>query len=123
VFTATDLAAFGVMEAARLHGLRVPGDVSVVGFDDTPAAGTGAPPLTTVRQPFFEIGRAALRTLLRLAAREPLDSYRIELATQLVVRASTGPPPGISDCFNAGEASCPCSPTPRSRPGATALGC
>ncbi|MFD5538059.1 LacI family DNA-binding transcriptional regulator [Streptomyces sp. NPDC127079] len=92
VLAATDLAAFGVIETARMHGLRVPGDVSVVGFDDTPAADTCAPPLTTVRQPFGEIGRAALRTLLRLAAREPLDSHRVELATQLVVRASTAPP-------------------------------
>jgi len=70
----------------------VPQDVSVVGFDDTAAAGTSAPPLTTVRQPFAEIGRAALRTLLRLAAGEPLDSHRVELATQLVVRSSTAPP-------------------------------
>nr|WP_119611973.1 LacI family DNA-binding transcriptional regulator [Streptomyces acidiscabies] len=93
VFAANDLAAFGVIEAARVHGLRVPQDVSVVGFDDTAAASTSAPPLTTVRQPFAEIGRAALRTLLRLAAGEPLDSHRVELATQLVVRSSTAPPP------------------------------
>ncbi|MEH0628410.1 LacI family DNA-binding transcriptional regulator [Streptomyces stelliscabiei] len=93
VVVATDVAAFGVIEAARAHGLRVPDDVSVVGFDDTTAASTCAPPLTTVCQPFVEIGRAALRTLLRLAAREPLDSHRVELATQLVVRASTAPPP------------------------------
>ncbi|MFM9442694.1 LacI family DNA-binding transcriptional regulator [Streptomyces acidiscabies] len=93
VFAANDLEAFGVIEAARVHGLRVPQDVSVVGFDDTAAAATSAPPLTTVRQPFAEIGRAALRALLRLSAGEPLDSHRVELATQLVVRASTAPPP------------------------------
>lgn len=93
VLAATDLAAFGVIEAARMHGLQVPDDVSVVGFDDTAAADTCAPPLATVRQPFLEIGRTALRTLLRLAAREPLDSHRVELATQLVVRASTAQPP------------------------------
>ncbi|MFG1667883.1 LacI family DNA-binding transcriptional regulator [Streptomyces sp. Y7] len=96
VFAGNDLEAFGVIEAARVRGLRVPEDVSVVGFDDTAAAGTSAPPLTTVRQPFVEIGRAALRTLLRLAAGEPLDSHRVELATQLVVRASTAAPPGRS---------------------------
>ncbi|MEU9267154.1 substrate-binding domain-containing protein [Streptomyces sp. NPDC048251] len=96
VVVATDVAAFGVIEAARAHGLRIPDDVSVVGFDDTTAASTCVPPLTTVRQPFVEIGRAALRTLLRLAAREPLDSHRVELATQLVVRASTAPPPAPS---------------------------
>ncbi|MCG7207422.1 substrate-binding domain-containing protein [Streptomyces arenae] len=93
VFCGNDLEAFGVIEAARVNGLRVPEDVSVVGFDDTAAAATSAPPLTTVRQPFAEIGRAALRSLLRLAAGQPLDSHRMELATQLVVRASTAPPP------------------------------
>ncbi|WP_030611461.1 LacI family DNA-binding transcriptional regulator [Streptomyces fulvoviolaceus] len=93
VFTGNDLEAFGVIEAARIHGLRVPEDLSVVGFDDTAAAATSAPPLTTVRQPFAEIGRAALRTLLRLAAGQSLDSHRVELATQLVIRASTAPPP------------------------------
>ncbi|MFE4758179.1 LacI family DNA-binding transcriptional regulator [Streptomyces mirabilis] len=93
VFCGNDLEAFGVIEAARVHGLRVPDDVSVVGFDDTAAAATSAPPLTTVRQPFAEIGRTALRSLLRLAAGQPLDSHRMELATQLVVRASTAPPP------------------------------
>ncbi|WP_405770760.1 LacI family DNA-binding transcriptional regulator [Streptomyces sp. NBC_00080] len=92
IFTGNDLEAFGVMEAARANGLRIPDDLSVVGFDDTVAAGTSAPPLTTVRQPLAEIGRAALRTLLRLAAGETLDSHRIELATQLIVRASTAPP-------------------------------
>lgn len=92
MFAGNDLEAFGVIEAARVHGLRVPDDVSVVGFDDTAAARTSAPALTTVRQPFIEIGRAALRTLLRLAAGEPLDSHRVELATQLVVRDSTAPP-------------------------------
>lgn len=96
VFTGNDLEAFGVIEAARVRGLRVPDDVSVVGFDDTAAAATSAPPLTTVRQPFAEIGRAALRTLLRLTAGEPLDSHRVELATQLVVRASTAAPPARS---------------------------
>lgn len=93
VFAANDSEAFGVIEAARVRGLRVPQDVSIVGFDDTDAAATSAPPLTTVRQPFAEIGRAALRTLLQLSAGRPLDSHRIELATQLVVRASTTSPP------------------------------
>ncbi|MBP5872784.1 LacI family DNA-binding transcriptional regulator [Streptomyces scabiei] len=96
VFAGNDQSAFGVIEAARRHGLRVPEDLSVVGFDDTGAASTSAPPLTTVRQPFVEIGRAALRTLLRLTAGEPLDSHRVELATQLVVRSSTAPPPPSS---------------------------
>ncbi|MFI7135154.1 LacI family DNA-binding transcriptional regulator [Nonomuraea sp. NPDC050153] len=95
VVAGNDGQAFGVIEAARVRGLRVPQDVSVVGFDDTDAAGTSAPPLTTVRQPFAAIGRAALHTLLQLADGEQLTSHRVELATQLVVRESTAPPPGL----------------------------
>ncbi|WP_433171513.1 LacI family DNA-binding transcriptional regulator [Actinoallomurus sp. CA-150999] len=95
VFAANDAQAFGVIEAARVRGLRVPQDVSVVGFDDNDAAGTSAPPLTTVRQPFAAIGRAALQTLLQLVAGKSITSHRVELATQLVVRESTAPPPGV----------------------------
>jgi LacI family transcriptional regulator len=61
----------------------------VVGFDDTPVARLAAPPLTTVRQPLREMGAVAVRTALRLAAGEPVDSHHVELATELVVRAST----------------------------------
>jgi LacI family transcriptional regulator len=82
-------AAFGALEAARTLGLRVPQDVSVVGFDDMPAAQWSAPPLTTVRQPFAEMGRVAMRRLLRRIAGEHLVSPRVELATRLVVRKST----------------------------------
>jgi LacI family transcriptional regulator len=89
VFAATDESAAGVVEAARLKGLRVPQDLSVVGFDDTPIARLLAPPLTTVRQPLREMGQVALRTALRLAAGEQLDSHHVELATELVVRSST----------------------------------
>ncbi len=92
IFAANDMGAFGVIEAARVHGLRVPEDLSVVGFDDNDAARTSAPPLTTVRQPFAEIGRAALEAVLQLAEGRPLNSHRVELATQLVVRESTAPP-------------------------------
>lgn len=93
VFAATDEIAAGVVEAARTRGLRVPGDVSVVGFDDTEAARLLSPPLTTVRQPLREMGRVALGAALKLAAGSKLDSDHVELATQLVVRSSTGPPP------------------------------
>jgi len=80
----------GAMVAiARTLGLRVPEDVSVVGFDDINAAKWSAPPLTTVRQPFAEMGRVAMRRLLRLIAGEVLASPRIELATQLIIRKST----------------------------------
>jgi LacI family transcriptional regulator len=93
VFAGSDETALGVMEAARTHGLRVPDDLSIVGFDDTSVARFAAPPLTTVRQPLREIGAAALRRALRLAAGEKVDSYHVELATELVVRESTARPP------------------------------
>ena len=93
IFAATDESAAGVIEAARLRGLRVPEDLSLVGFDDAPIARLLSPPLTTVRQPLHELGRVALQTALRLAAGEQLESHHIELATELVVRASSAPPP------------------------------
>jgi LacI family transcriptional regulator len=91
VFAANDEIALGVIETARTRGLRIPEDLSVVGFDDTLLARTASPPLTTVRQPLREMGGVALRTALRLSAGEKLESHHIELATELVVRASTAP--------------------------------
>ena len=91
VFAGSDETALGVLEAARMRGLRVPDDLSVVGFDDTQVARMASPPLTTVRQPLREMGGVALRTALRLAAGERLDSHHVELATELVVRGSTAP--------------------------------
>lgn len=89
VFATCDETAAGVVEAARIRGLRVPQDLSVVGFDDTQLARYFSPPLTTVRQPLREMGGVALRTALRMAAGEKLDSHHVELATELVVRHST----------------------------------
>ena len=85
--------AAGVVEAARVRGLHVPEDLSIVGFDDTEIARLLSPPLTTVRQPLREMGRVALGRALRLAAGEKLDSHHVELATELIVRSSTAPPP------------------------------
>jgi LacI family transcriptional regulator len=93
IFAASDVTAFGVMEAARAAGLRVPDELSIVGFDDTFIAAWSTPPLTTVHAPLRDMGRVAIRTLMRLVAGETLDSYHVELATHLVVRGSTGPPP------------------------------
>ncbi|WP_432484419.1 LacI family DNA-binding transcriptional regulator [Kineococcus esterisolvens] len=93
VVAGCDSIALGVMEAARVRGLRVPDDLSVVGFDDTELAEVSTPPLTTIRQPLREMGRVALKTVLRMAAGEQLDSHHVELATELVVRATTAPPP------------------------------
>jgi len=91
VFAGNDEIALGVIETARTRGLRVPEDLSVVGFDDTLLARMASPPLTTVRQPLREMGGVALRTALRLADGEKLESHHVELATELVVRASTAP--------------------------------
>ncbi len=92
IFASSDQMALGVYEAVRRAGLRVPDDVSVVGFDDLPEVRWSSPPLTTVRQPLAEMGMVAARTVLRLAQREKIESPRIELATELVVRDSTAPP-------------------------------
>ena len=88
IFAGSDEAALGVMEAARVRGLRVPEDLSVVGFDDTQVARLASPPLTTVRQPLRDMGAVALRTALQLAAGDKVDSHHVELATSLIVRGS-----------------------------------
>ena len=97
IFASSDLQALGVLEAARQLGLRVPDSLSVVSFDDTLLAKVTAPPLTSVRQPFAEMGRAATQILHRMATGEQPDSHRIELATHLVVRESTAPPAVAND--------------------------
>lgn len=91
VFAASDEMAFGSMQSAREHGLRVPEDLSVVGFDDHDLAeATG---LTTIRQPVVSIGAVAARLLLEeLAAGVPGGAAEV-VPTELVVRSSTGPPP------------------------------
>jgi LacI family transcriptional regulator len=93
IFASNDQMAFGLYEAIRQRGLRVPDDISVVGFDDLPEARWSSPPLTTVRQPLSEMGTLAARTVLRLARGEQVENPRIELATDLVVRTSTAPSP------------------------------
>jgi LacI family transcriptional regulator len=93
IFAASDELARGAIEAARALGMTVPDDLSIVGFDDTEIARIASPPLTTIRQPLQEMGAVALRTVLRLVAGEKIDSNHVELATELVVRASTAPAP------------------------------
>ncbi len=96
VFACADEMARGAYEALYERGLRVPDDMSVVGFDDLEQARWSIPPLTTVRQPLTEMAGLATRMLLSLVAGETLDSTRLELATPLVVRASTAPPGNVS---------------------------
>lgn len=91
IFASSDQMALGAYEAVRRRGLRVPDDVSVVGFDDLPEARWASPPLTTVRQPLAEMGLLAARSLLRIAQGELLDTPRVELSTDLVVRDSSAP--------------------------------
>lgn len=83
-----DMQALGVLDAAFARGLDVPGDVSVVGFDDVAPALWARPPLTTIRQPLQEMAEEAARLALRLRA-GAVESTRLELATSLVVRGST----------------------------------
>ena len=92
ILCGNDLQALGVYEAARRAGLRIPQDLSVVGFDDIGTARCFPPPLTTIRQPFAEMGEAAAQLLLSLAAGRTPPQTRVELATTLVVRDSTAAP-------------------------------
>lgn len=94
VVCGNDLQAFGVYDSARQAGVRIPDDLSVVGFDDISYARWCGPPLTTVQQPAAELGATAARVVLALAAGEAVTQTHIELATTLMVRASTAPPPG-----------------------------
>ena len=92
ILVQSDQAALGVLEAARMLGLSVPGDLSVVGFDDIPAASHTEPPLTTVFQSHVEKGLTAGRMLVAQLREEELPGAKL-LPTRLVVRGSTAGPP------------------------------
>ncbi len=92
IVAGNDEQAIGVLQAAHLRGLRVPDDLSVVGFDDIPIAQWLDPPLTTVRQPLAAMAAAAMRMLVRALAAGSTEPHRLELPTTLVVRRSTAPP-------------------------------
>ncbi|GAA4461972.1 LacI family DNA-binding transcriptional regulator [Phytohabitans houttuyneae] len=89
IFASNDLQAVGVYQAARVVGLRIPADLSVVGFDDLPIAALVDPPLTTVHQPLVEMAVAATELALALGRGERAPRTGIELATTLTVRQST----------------------------------
>lgn len=94
VFCFNDISAIGAIRALRDAGLGVPGDVSVVGFDDILSAAYATPSLTTVRQPLLEMGKRGAEVLLeRIADREKAFPSEIVMAPQLVIRESTGPAP------------------------------
>ncbi len=88
IFSSNDMMAFGVMEAARERGLRLPEDLSIVGFDDIPQASHVHPALTTVRQPLEEMGRSGAHLLLKYIAHPTAEIERIELPTRLIIRES-----------------------------------
>jgi DNA-binding LacI/PurR family transcriptional regulator len=92
IFVANDQMALGVVRAMHEAGRSIPGDVSIVGFDDIPEAPFFTPPLTTIRQDFDEVGRRGVRLLLKaISDGEPSDPGE-PVAPELIVRASTGPP-------------------------------
>ena len=91
VVCASDILALGAIRQARRAGLDVPGDVSVVGFDDSALMMCTDPPLTTVRQPIEAMGQAAVRQLLSQIGGTPVSSEELLFEPELVVRSSTGP--------------------------------
>jgi DNA-binding LacI/PurR family transcriptional regulator len=94
IFASNDLQALGAYQAAREAGLRIPEDLSVVGFDDLPVAAWIDPPLTTVHQPLTEMAATATEIALAAHRGEQTTQLGVELATRLVVRGSTQRPAG-----------------------------
>ncbi len=91
VFAASDMMALGAIRAAAGAGLSVPADISVIGFDDIPDARNTNPPLTTVRQPMEDMGRMAAHMLFEFIDDPRRDVERIELPTELIIRATCRP--------------------------------
>ena len=88
IFASNDVMAMGAMDAVRNRGLRIPDDVSIIGFDDIPQSSLVRPALTTVSQPLEKMGRVATQMLLDLLKNPEKEADRIELPTQLIVRDS-----------------------------------
>ena len=92
VLVLNDLSAMGVLRAAKESGLEVPRDISIIGFGDVPFASMTDPPLTTVREPFHEMGYRAADMLLKIIEGKKLSCRSVRLPVELVVRNSTAPP-------------------------------
>ena len=92
IFAGSDLQALGVLRAARRLGLDVPGELSIIGYDNLPVTAWTEPALTTVNQPLRAMAGAAARMVLDLARGDELALHRVDLVTELVVRESTAPP-------------------------------
>jgi DNA-binding LacI/PurR family transcriptional regulator len=95
VFAYNDISAIGAIWAFREAGLQVPGDISVVGFDDIPGAAFSNPALTTVRQPLLRMGQIAAQTVIERIEERGTYTPEIAIAPEFVVRESSGPAPGI----------------------------
>jgi LacI family transcriptional regulator len=93
IFASNDLMALGAMEALRESGLRVPEDVSLIGFDDIPQMSIAHPKITTVHQPLDEMARMAVKLLMEQLENPDAPTRRITLETTLIIRESTGPAP------------------------------
>jgi DNA-binding LacI/PurR family transcriptional regulator len=91
IFCYNDMTAIGALKEIRQRGLDVPGDISLAGFDDLPLASYVNPPLTTVRQPKYDMGRMAMQVLLKLLAGSEAEQD-IRVTGELIVRESTAPP-------------------------------
>ncbi|GAA5069610.1 DNA-binding LacI/PurR family transcriptional regulator [Thermocatellispora tengchongensis] len=96
IVCASDLMALGAIRACRERGLSVPGDVSVVGYDDSPLIAFTDPPLTTIRQPIQPMVTTAVHTLLEAIAGAPLRHSELVFQPELIVRGSTGSGPKIA---------------------------
>ena len=92
IFAANDRSAIGALRAAQALGVRVPHDLSILGFDDIHAARVTDPPLTTICQPLEEMGETAARLLIRLIRGEQPTESHIRFPATLIVRGSTAPP-------------------------------
>jgi len=123
IFAATDQMAYGVLSAAEEHGISIPQDIALVGFDDDAPSAHVRPPLTTIRQPIYEMGKCGMELLLSLLStsqeqisgiRQPLTARtgeatqphqptRIELPTSLVIRESCGANFHIAVTTSSGE--------------------
>ena len=93
LFAYNDISAIGAIRAIQEEGLRIPHDISVVGFDDIPWAAFNTPSLTTVRQPLIKMGQIAAETVIRMIEQGQEQEYPAEIAIEptLAVRESTGP--------------------------------
>ncbi|GLY29137.1 LacI family DNA-binding transcriptional regulator [Kineosporia sp. NBRC 101731] len=93
-FASSDPGALDVLRRVTHTGRSVPGDISVVGYDNTYTTMPSPVLLTTVHTPIAEIGRVAMATVIRMSEGEPPVSHHVQLSTSMVVRESSGPPPG-----------------------------